>query len=202
MNMAMNKKAERGRATREQLIEIATRLFAERGYEDTAIEAVLHESGVSRGALYHHFAGKEALFHAVLESVEADITEKLNAAVAAVSDPVEVLRTGCLAWVRLAGEPVVQQIVLIDAPSVLGWERWREMDEKYALGTTKAVLRLIAETGRLPVELADRFAHMVLAALNEIAQLIARADDVPAALEAGEAAVEEFLARLLGPVPR
>lgn len=195
---AMNKKAERGRATREQLVEIATGLFAEHGYEDTSIEAVLQETGVSRGALYHHFNGKEALFEAVLRSLQRDAFQTLSKNIDLTADPVEVLRAGCLAWVRLAGDQVVQQIILIDAPSVVGWKRWRELDEEYALGTTKTLLRRIAESGRLPEGLADSFAHMLLAALNEIALLIARADDIPAAMRDGEAAVEEFLARLLG----
>ena len=196
---AMNKKAERGRATRGQLLEIATGLFAERGYEDTSIEAVLQESDVSRGALYHHFGGKEALFEAVLTAVETDISEKLEAATRHLSDPVEILRAGCLTWVRLAGDPVIQRIVLIDAPSVIGWEGRREQDEKYALGTMRTALRYVAEAGLLPPAHVDLFAHMLLAALDELALVIARATDVPAALKSGEAAVEELLTRLLTP---
>ena len=198
----MNKKAERGRATRDQLIEIATALFAEHGYEDTSIEAVLQEATVSRGALYHHFDGKESLFVAVLEAIETDIAERLEVAVAGTTDPVEALRIGCRAWVELAGEPVVQRVLLIDAPAVLGWERWRAFDEKYGLGTTKALLRMAAETGRLPVDLVDPFAHMLLAALNEIALMIARADDVATATRGGERAVDELLNRLLGGAAR
>ena len=147
----MNKKAERGQATREHLVEVATGLFAEHGYEDTSIEAVLQETEVSRGALYHHFGGKEALFAAVLEAVERDITARL-AGLVRPADPVETLRAGCLAWVRLAADPVVQRILLIDAPSVIGWERWRELEEKYALGMTKEALRRVADAGRLPAD--------------------------------------------------
>ncbi|MFC7105297.1 TetR/AcrR family transcriptional regulator [Nonomuraea rubra] len=77
----MNLKAERGAATRERVLTIATRLFAERGYEDTSIETVLQESGLSRGALYHHYAGKEALFEAVLEATEAGVGARIVQAV-------------------------------------------------------------------------------------------------------------------------
>lgn len=195
----MNKKAERGRATREQLVEIATGLFVERGYEDTSIEAVLQETDVSRGALYHHFDGKEALFEAVLTAVEADIASRLNASVGGLTDPVEELRAGCLAWVRLAGDRVVQRIVLIDAPSVVGWERRRELDEKYTLGMVRAVLSGVARTGRLPEAHVDLFAHMLLAALDELALLIARAEDVEGATLEAEAAIEEFVTRILTP---
>ena len=195
----MNKKAERGRATREQLVEIATGLFAEHGYEGTSIEAVLRSAQVSRGALYHHFAGKDALFAAVFEAVELDVSRRLLEAVGGIDDPAAALRAGCLTWIALAGDPVVQRIVLIDAPSVLGWQRWRELEEQYGLGGVKLLMRQIAESGRLPVRHADPFAHMLLASLNEIAVMITRADDPKEAMKDGRAAVEELVDRLLPP---
>jgi AcrR family transcriptional regulator len=94
--IAAGKRAAQGRATREQLIEVATRLFAERGYEDTSIEAVLSAAGVSRGALYHHFTGKDALFEAVVESVDERISADMTAAITSVQDPLEVLHAGAL----------------------------------------------------------------------------------------------------------
>lgn len=197
--MAMNKKVERGRATREQLIEIATPLFAGRGYEDTSIEAVLQDSGVSRGALYHHFAGKEGLFQAVHEAVSARIDHEIALATQEAADPVQAIRSGCLTWVRLAGDPVVQRILLIDAPAVLGWQRWRELEEQHALGMVKLALQAASDAGRLPAELVTPFAHMLLAALNEIAIVIARSDDTDVATREGEAAVDALLSRLLVP---
>jgi AcrR family transcriptional regulator len=195
----MNKKVERGRATREQLIEIATPLFADRGYEDTSIEAVLQESGVSRGALYHHFNGKEGLFEAVHEAVAARIDREILEATQSAPDPVTSLRAGSLTWVRLAGDPVVQRILLIDAPAVFGWQRWREREEQHALGMMKLALQAVADAGRLPAHLVTPFAHMLLAALDEIAIVIARADDTHSATSEGEAAVEALLQRLLVP---
>jgi AcrR family transcriptional regulator len=194
-----NKNSERGAATREQFLVVATRLFAERGYDDTSIEAVLQETGASRGSLYHHFKGKDALFEAVLEAVETDVGQRTAAEAVGAADAFQALRAGCLAWIRLAGDPVVQRILLIDAPSVLGWQRWREMEERHALGMIKAVLGAVAETGRLAPDLVDMFAHVLLASVNEIALFIARADDPSAAMQAGTAAVEELLHRLLGP---
>src|SRR5438477_215898 len=89
-----NKNVARGEATRSQLIAIATRMFAERGYEDTSIEAVLREAGVSRGSLYHHFASKEALFEAVAEEVETSVGTQTLAAAAGADGPVAALRAG------------------------------------------------------------------------------------------------------------
>jgi AcrR family transcriptional regulator len=193
----MNKNVERGQATRAHLVEVATRLFAAHGYDGTSIEAVLAGSGVSRGSLYHHFPGKDALFWAVMEEVGARISGPVAEAMRDAPDPVAALRAGCLAWIRLAGDPVVQQIMLIDAPAVLGWQRWRELDEN-SLGEIRAAVTYAAEAGSIERRHVDTFAHIVLAAANEVAMMIVRADDPAAALSAGESAVAEFLDRLLG----
>ena len=193
------KRAAQGRATRGQLIEVATGLFAEHGYEGTSIEAVLAAAGLSRGALYHHFAGKEALFTAVLETVSDRVTAEVSEVISGCTDPVDAVRTGALGWIDLAGDPVVQQIMLVDAPSVLGWEQWRAMDEGRTVGAMRAMLQAVSDTGRLPQELVGPFAHMILAALDEAAMVVARAADTRVAIAEERQAVEEFLARLLRP---
>ena len=191
-----NKNVARGEATRGQLIAIARRMFADHGYEDTSIEAVLREAGVSRGSLYHHFASKEALFEAVAEDVETSVGEQTLAAAAGSDGPLAALRAGFLAWIRLAGDPVVRRILLIDAPSVLGWERWRSMEEDHALGLIRAVLQVIAEEGKLRPELVGTLAHVLLASVNEVALLVARSQDQEAAMKAGTDAIDELLQRL------
>ena len=191
-----NKNVARGEATRAHLIEIATRLFASRGYEDTSIEAVLDEAGVSRGSLYHHFASKEALFEAVLEAVEGRVgTQTMEAALAA-DGPAAALRAGCMAWIRLAGDPVVQRILLIDAPSVLGWKRWRALEEQ-PLSLMKAVLQEVADEGNLRPDLVETLAHVLLASVNEVTLLIAGSQDQAAAMKAGAETIDELLRRLL-----
>ena len=196
---AMSKRAARGRATREQLIEVATRLFAENGYEDTSIEDVLAAAGVSRGALYHHFAGKDALFGAVVESVENRVMADLAAAAGDIPDVVERLRVLALTWIGMAVDPVIQRITLLDAPSVLGIEHWLDPDQQQALTAMKALLREVSENGRLAPELVDPFASMLLGALDEMALTVARAPEPEAALPGARAAVEELLRRVLTP---
>ena len=193
-----NKNVTRGEATRGQLIAVATRMFAERGYEDTSIGAVLREAGVSRGSLYHHFASKEALFEAVAEDVETRVGTQTVAATAGADGPAAALRAGFLAWVRLAGDPVVQRILLIDGPSVLGWERWRAMEERHAFGAIRLVLQAAAPQARLRPELVGTLALVLLASVNEVALMVARSDDPQAAMKAGEDAIDELLRRLLG----
>lgn len=194
----MDRRQDRGQATRDQLVAEATQLFAERGFDATSIEAVLEAAGVSRGSLYHHFKSKEALFEAVLDAAEARIGEAtLLAAMGAGDDPVASLRAGALEWIRLAGDPVVQRIVLIDAPAVLGWERWREIEEQNALGMLRVAMQTVADDGRLDPTLVDPFAHVLLASINELALVIARAEDTADAQARAEAAVNELLTRLL-----
>ena len=193
---SMTRRAAQGRATREQLIEVATGLFAERGYEETSIEAVLAAAGVSRGALYHHFAGKDALFEAVLEAVENGVTARLTAEITGAPDAVSAVESAALAWIEMAGDPVIQRIILSDAPSVLGLERWRAMNEEYSLGATRLLLQAVADEGRLSSDLVAPFALMLLGALDELAMAIARTDDREAALAAGRHAVRELLRRI------
>jgi AcrR family transcriptional regulator len=193
------KRAVQGRATRDRLIEVATSLFADHGYEGTSIEAVLAAAGVSRGALYHHFAGKEALFAAVVLAISDRVTAEVTEAVRDCTDPVDAMRTGALAWIDLAGDPVIQRIMLMDAPSVLGWEQWRAIDEGRTVGAMRAMLQAVSDTGRLPQELVEPFSHMILAALDEAAMIVARASDSRVAVAEERQAVEKFLARLLRP---
>jgi AcrR family transcriptional regulator len=187
---------EKGKATRDRLIEAGRALFGEHGYEGTSVGAILEAAGVTRGSLYHHFATKEALFDAVLDRVVGEIAAEAATAARGATDPVASLRAGCGVWLRMALDPAIQRIALIDPPSVVGWTRWRELDEKHILGGLRVSLRRIADEGRLPPGEVDLLAHMVLAAVNEAALMIARADDPERALASGQAAVDTLLDRL------
>ena len=192
----MDGRVVKGKATRDALIAAARELFGERGYEGTSSEAVLQSAGVARGALYHHFATKEALFDAVLDREVGAIAEQSADAARAAGDPLESLRAGCGTWLRVALDPIVQRITLVDAPGVVGWSRWREIDEQHTLGSLRATVRRIARDGRIPADQTDIVANMVLAAVSEAALIIARADDPSAALRSGLAALDTLLDRL------
>lgn len=195
---APGKRAAQGRATRDLLVDIATRLFAEQGYEDTSIEDVLNAAGVSRGALYHHFAGKEALFETALKQVEDRVTAGLLEVITDSPTALAALNAAALGWIAVAGDPAISRIMLIDAPSVLGWERWR-MSGGQALVAMRAMLQAVAAEGRLAPGLVNAFAHILMASLDEIALMIAQADDKAAAMAEGRTAVEELLRRLIVP---
>lgn len=198
----MNKRVARGEATRARILRSATALFAKSGYEASSIEAVLAKAGISRGALYHHFADKEALFEAVLETVEARIAAAIVGASKGIADPVEALRAGCGAWLDLSRDRAVGRIVLIDAPAVLGWQKWREIDARFGFGLLKVSLRRAAAMGRISENLVEMLSHVFLASLMEIALVIARAADAERAMREGRDAVEALIGKLLGPPPR
>jgi AcrR family transcriptional regulator len=198
--MVADRRRARGRATRRRLLATARELFGERGYDATSIEAVLETSGVARGALYHHFQSKSELFDAVAEEVFVEIAEETSAAAAAAAaastDPLERLRAGAHAWLRMAVDPAVQRIALLDPQTVVGWIRWRELDEQYTLGGLRAAFRRLTAEGRIPDGEGELLAQMLLAALNEAALFIAYAEDQQAAVETARAAIDTLLDRL------
>ena len=102
---------------------------------------------------------------------------------------------------RLAGDPVVRQVLLIDAPSVLGWDRWRALEERHALGLIMALVSMLADAGRVEPATVDMRSHIILAAINEIALMIALADDHERAMAEGSAMIDDLFVRLLGPRP-
>jgi AcrR family transcriptional regulator len=128
-------KAEQSEATRGHLIGTARALFAQRGYGGVGTEEIVQRAHVTRGALYHHFPDKERLFEAVVEAVMRDLHGLLmRAAVKAKSDPWRGLVLGIAEFLRASRRVEILRIALLDAPSVLGWARWRELDARYGLG--------------------------------------------------------------------
>ena len=179
--------AERSETTRTALIAAGRRLFADRGYAHVGTEEIVREAGVTRGALYHHFRGKKELLAAVYEQIEAELTEQLAATLVPGASVLETLRRGADAFLDHCLEPEVQQIVLLDAPAVLGWEQWREIGARYGLGLIEALVKAGIESGEIRQQPVKPLAHALLGALDEIAMLVARADDPRAAREsAGE----------------
>jgi AcrR family transcriptional regulator len=194
----MDGRLAKGQSTRDHLVTAAQILFARDGYDATSTEAILQESSVSRGSLYHHFPDKKALFDAVLVRVHAEAVQITIRAAQGSRDGVEALRAGCLAWIKLARDPAISRIVLIDAPSVVGWVRWRQIDEQHSFGVVKAGLRAAVKRGLLPERMIEPVGHILLAALNELALLIAMSRDPKRAEREAVAAFDLLLQRLFG----
>jgi len=195
MNSAPNRQAARSAATRAALIGAARPLFGQRGYADVATEEIVHAAGVTRGALYHQFADKRELFLAVVEDVEVEIIGRVSVRLAAAdpADPLVALADGAEVLIDAILEPDIRRITALDAPSVLGWDTWREISERYGLGLIDAALTGAIAQGSLPEQPVRPLAHLLLGALNEGAMYVALADDVTTARTQTLAALRAML---------
>ena len=184
---------ERTQATTTALLDAARELFAEDGYAATSLDAVVAKAGVTKGALYHHFAGKRDLFAAVFAQEQVRLSGAIVAAYQRRKDPWEAFEAGAAAFVEACQEPGAQRIFLLDAPSALGWETIRHLESDslrmMELGISRAI-----EAGSIEERLVEPLAHMLFGAVCETAMVVARAEDEHAALD--EALAE--LHRLLG----
>lgn len=187
------RKAEQSEATRGALVAAARELFAERGYGAVGTEEIVRAAGVTRGALYHHFGGKRDLFQSVYEEVEAELVQRIATEAMTAADPLEALAAGAHAVLEACEDPAVQRIALMDAPSVLGWEAWREIGMRYGLGLVEATLQAGIDAGVLAPQPVRPLAHLLLGAIDEGAMVVARADDVPAARAEVGASIEGLL---------
>jgi len=178
-----SRKAEQTEATRAALLAVARELFAERGYAGVATEEIVQRARVTRGALYHHFRDKQDLFRAVHEQLEGELAERIARQLAngPADDPMALLRIGVRAFLDQCMDPALARIALIDAPSVLGWEEWRRVDEKYGLGLVMVGLQGAMAAGAIRHQPVKPLAHLILGALGEAGMLIANAEDPRAA---------------------
>jgi AcrR family transcriptional regulator len=155
---------------------------------------------VTRGALYHHFrGGKEELFRAVLVQISAETVQAVAGAAAAVEDPWEVLVAGSEAFLDACATPEVQRIMLIDGPSVLGWDVWRAIDTDYGLGLLETVVQRAMDAGRLLPGSSTAVAHVLAGALDEAAMVVARAENPETARQEMGLTVRRLLEGLRGP---
>lgn len=196
MAQVETKRAARAAGTRSQLVAAARELFAERGFGGTATEDIVGRAGVTRGALYYHFRDKQDLFRAVFAEVEEDVNRQVTAASMAAGEPWDGLVSGCSAYLDATLDPATQRIVLIDAPSVLGWDAWREIGAQHRFGLLASGLVWAIAAGQIDDQPVTPVVHMLLGALNEGALYIARADDRRAARDEVVAVIERMLAGL------
>jgi AcrR family transcriptional regulator len=192
--------AERSDATRAALVAAARPLFAQRGYAGVGTEEIARAAGVTRGALYHHFDGKRELFEAVYVQIEIELAERIAAGAleANATSPLAAMKAGAEMFLLASTEPETQQIVLLDGPSVLGWDRWREIATEHGLGLIEATLQAAVEAGAIDPQPVRPLAHVLMGALDEAAMLVARAEDA----EKMRAEVGQTLAALLDGLSR
>jgi AcrR family transcriptional regulator len=165
----MATKAEQRERTREEILRIATRRFAESGYAGVALEDLVAEAGLTRGALYHHFGSKQGLFAAVVERAQFAVAEAVERAAAADVAPLEAFLAGCRAFLEASLAPEVRRILLVDGPAVLGWGDWREGDLESSARLLDAGVAELAEAGVIGSASLGTVTTMISGALNEVA---------------------------------
>jgi AcrR family transcriptional regulator len=186
----------RGDATRRALVRAGRDLFAERGFAAVGTEEIVARAGVTRGALYHHFADKRDLFRAVHEELEQGLVADIGARIGGIEDPWELMVTGVRAFLDACTDPAVMRIALLDAPAVLGWAEWREIDARYGLGLVSFGLQNAMDGGVLRPQPVRPLAHMLIGAMAEAAMVIANAEDAAAARNEVEPALLALLTGL------
>ena len=172
---------ERSGATRGAVVAAARTLFAAQGFAETSIEQILAAAGVTRGALYHHFPGKAAIFLAVFETLEAELADRLVAAAAQETSAWDRLLAGAQGFLDACLDPELRRIVLLDAPAVLGVDEVRRVEALYTLARLRAGLAACAAEGDLAAATTPMLAHLILGALAQAAMAIVQAQDPPAA---------------------
>jgi AcrR family transcriptional regulator len=192
----MKSKVRQPEATRAALVVAARELFAERGYAGVGTEEIVQRAGVTRGALYHHFTDKEDLMRAVLHDLSRELAEASATAALKETDQWQQILAAVDAFLDACMNPAVQRIMMTDAPSVLGWDEWREIDAQYGLGLVKASLDNAMQTGLIARQPVNPLAHLVVGALDEAAMYISRADDPQQARREMGDSIERMLAGL------
>ncbi len=190
--------AERRAETRGALVAAARELFGDHGYAAIGTEQIVRAAGVTRGALYHHFADKADLFAAVLDDVEADVGTRMMAAVAGLppEDTRALLLAGADAFLDACSEPRIRQIVLIDGPSALGWEQWRDICLRHSVGLVSAVLADGIARATISPAPIPALTHILIGAVDEAVLYVAGHPDPDEARAEVRAVLERLVAAI------
>ncbi len=188
--------AERRRQTTRRMLSAARRAFAEQGFADAAAEAIVLESGVTRGALYHHFGSKKGLFEAVIAELMAEAAERIERSAAAETGTWNQFRAGCRAFLAASLDPDFQRIVLVDGPAVLGWQAWRKMDAETSVRSLRAGLQELSKEGLLAPTPLEAMTQLLSGAMNELALWVAQSADREQAMREAETALDAVLTGL------
>jgi AcrR family transcriptional regulator len=183
-------------STKKALLEVATRLFAENGYAGASLDAIVAGAKVTKGALYHHFSGKQALFDAVFVEVEAATTKWIRQQIKGVKDPWEQALIGLRAFLTAVQQPEYRRIVIQDGPAVLGYQRYREQEERSAFTVVEDIVQTVLRAAGQAVddEMAATFARIFFGALSSVGDTVAEATDRAAAARRVEEAIGFILA--------
>jgi AcrR family transcriptional regulator len=189
-------------STKRALVKAAESLFTAGGYAATSLDAIVADAKVTKGALYHHYSGKQALFEAVFAEVEDRASKQIQKAVKGVQDPWEKSLEGLRAFLKVVQEPAYRRVVVQEGPAILGYERFREQEERSTFAIVLETLRDVLRAGawNLDDEMLQTFSRIFFGALNAAGESVSDSEDPVAASERVEAAIGFMLAGLRGMV--
>lgn len=191
--------AERLAVTRATLMREARLIFAASGYDAAATEEIVQRAKVTRGALYYHFKDKRAVFEAIVEEVAREIAAAIDERAEPAGDPLQALIEGTRAFLDACLDPAVRRIYLIDAPAVLGWHRWREIDAPHGLRSLREGVAAVLAAGSNPGLGVEPVTFLLSGAFNEAALWIAEAKDEKIARREMDRTLVQLMERLFGP---
>ncbi|MEU5879478.1 TetR family transcriptional regulator [Spirillospora sp. NPDC047279] len=177
MSRVKSRREQYSDETRAALLEAATRRFAEHGFAKTSLEDVATDIRATRGAVYHHFANKTALFEAAFNDLERGLLDQVAEASAGHSDPWEAGQAALGAFLDRCCDPVYGRVVWQEAPIALGWKRWKEAEEEYAYGLIEQLTRALVDNGDLPPLPMEPMARVIFHILGAAGMALAEAPD-------------------------
>jgi AcrR family transcriptional regulator len=191
-----SRRAQYSASTKRALVDVAEELFTEHGYAATSLDAIVAGARVTKGALYHHFSGKQALFEAVFERVETDASRTIQRALKGKRDPWEKALAGLRAFLEVVQEPRYRRIVISEGPAVLGYERYREQEERSTFANVVDIVRSVINAGTWTLDepMLQTFARIFFGAMSSAGESVASAEDPEAAAARVEAAIGFILA--------
>ncbi len=190
-----SRRAQFSASTKKALVEVAEAQFSEHGYGGTSLDAVVAGAQVTKGALYHHFSGKQGLFEAVFAKVEDDAAQSIRAALRDSKDPWEKALAGLRAFLSVVQEPAYQRVVIQDGPAILGYERFREQEERSSYGIVQDIVGSVLEasTYALDEPMKQTFSRIFFGALSAAGESVSSAADPRQAVARIEAAIAFIL---------
>jgi AcrR family transcriptional regulator len=193
------RKEEQAEATRSALVRTGRRLFARRGFDETSAEEIVEAAQLTRGALYHHFDGKEGLFREVLVEAMREVRDEIVRSARGARAPREAMERGVSAFLDACIRPQLHRILMIDGPAVLGWPAWRALDMQHGVGLLRDGLRAVAAAEKVALPDAETASHLIAGALIDGAMLIASAAEPEATRRLVEETVLRLVAGILPP---
>ena len=185
-------------STKRALVDVAQRLFTEHGYAATSLDQVVAGARVTKGALYHHFSGKQAVFEAVFEKIETDASARIRKALRGSKDPWEKALIGLRAFLEIVQDPAYQRIVIQEGPAILGYERFREQEERSSYGLVQDLVRDVLEDSSydLSDEMVETFSRIFFGAMSAAGESVSSSPNPKAAVAQVETAIAFILTGL------